>query len=158
MRATPHVLDPDRVREPRRSRRTGSSTQPPAWPSSSAQIVHLHLDTVAHNSAAGLGSGDLWAAWQSLDDWEATADDELGTRLGEVLLVLWTIHRMGCSPEGRAALEQFIDDDLHPRFDDPLLEDVVGVSFALGAAWADRRGRAHAHVADEQPHGARGVS
>ena len=143
MRATPHVLDPESVREPR-SRRAGPSTHPPAWQGDErTQIVHLRVDSIAHDSALRIGAGDLWAAWQSLDDWEATADDELGARLGEVLLVLWTIHRIGCSPEGRAALDDLIDDDLHPRFDDPLLEDVVGVCFALGAAWADRRGRAH---------------
>jgi hypothetical protein len=95
------------------------------------------------------GAGALWAAWQSLDDWEATADDELGARLGEVLLVLWTIHRIGSSPEGRAALDDLIDEDLHPTFDDPLLEDVVGVCFALGAAWADRRGRTHGNEAGD---------
>jgi hypothetical protein len=147
MRATPHVLDSESVREPR-SRRAGSSTHPTAWRGDDrAQIVHLRVDAVAHDAAVRAGAGDLWAAWQSLDDWEAKADDELGARLAEVLLVLWTIHRIGYSPEGRAALEELIDEDLHPTFDDPLLEDVVGVCFALGAAWADQRGRAHTREA-----------
>jgi hypothetical protein len=148
MRATPHVLDPESVRG-RRSRRAGPSTHPPAWQGDDrAQIVRLRVDSVAHDSAVRAGAGDLWAAWQSLDDWEAMADDELGARLGEVLLVLWTIHRIGTSPEGRAALDDLIDENLHPRFDDPLLEDVVGVCFALGAAWADRRGRADGNDAE----------
>jgi hypothetical protein len=140
MRATPHVLDPESVRERRRSRRAGSSTHP-AWQDEKlAPILHLHVDRgTAAASDVAAASGDLWAAWQSLDDWEATADDELGARLGEVLLVLWTIHRLGSSPEGQAAIDSLIDANLHPTFEDPFLEDVVGVSFALGAAWANWR-------------------
>lgn len=81
----------------------------------------------------------LWEAWQALDRWEAAADDELGDTLGELLLVLWSVHRLGLSSEGQAALGELIDDEMHPTFGDALLQDVVGVSFALGAAWAEQR-------------------
>ncbi len=81
----------------------------------------------------------LWDAWQALDRWEEAADDELGETLGELLLVLWSLHRMGYSSEGEAALGELIDDQLQPTFGDAVLKDLVGVSFALGAAWADQR-------------------
>jgi hypothetical protein len=143
MRAAPHVLDPESGRE-RGSRRTGPSISPAGIAAESdGRIVSLRREDAIAVSLLRRDAADLWGAWQALDDWEATAGDELGASLGELLLVLWTVHRLGCSAEGRAALDDLIDDDMHPTFDNPLLEDIVGVSFALGAAWADRRGRVH---------------
>jgi hypothetical protein len=148
MRAAPHVLDPERGRGRSRPRRTGPSISPSGAVTEAGdgdgRIVHLRIENAAHQAPTRSTATDLWDAWQSLDDWEATAGDELGASLGELLLVLWTVHRLGSSSEGRAALDDLIDDDLHPTFDNPLLEDVVGVSFALGAAWAARRALAHA--------------
>ena len=86
-----------------------------------------------------LTAARLWDAWQALDRWEAVADDELGDTLGELLLVLWSVHRLGLTSEGQAALGELIDEEMHPTFGDALLEDLVGVSFALGAAWAEQR-------------------
>jgi len=140
MGATPHVLDPESGRGRHRSRRAGSSTTPPGdMPRELGRILHLRVDPPAPEPAAAPGAMGLWDAWQALDSWERTADDELGPTLGELLLLLWSIHRLGSSAEGRAALDDLIDENMHPTFDDPVLEDVVGVSFALGAAWADHR-------------------
>ena len=142
MGAAPRVLDPDRGRGRARPRRTGPSHSPSGAHDDGGRILELRLEHAVHDGDSRPAVNDLWDAWQALDAWEATAGDELGASLGELLLVLWTVHRLGHSAEGRAALDGLIDDDMHPTFDDPLLEDVVGVCFALGAAWADRR-RAH---------------
>jgi hypothetical protein len=77
----------------------------------------------------------LWSAWQSLQDWEERVDGQFNPRLGEKLLVLWAISRLTGAGDGSALLHELIDEDLRPRFTDPLLEDMVYAAFALGAAW-----------------------
>ena len=81
----------------------------------------------------------LWNACRALDSWESAVDEELGETLGEILLLLWSVHRLGVISEGQAALDELVDDELHPTFGNSVLLDIVGVSFALGAAWADQR-------------------
>jgi hypothetical protein len=59
--------------------------------------------------------------------------DRLGDGFGDHLLVLWAVARFGPVPW---LLNELIDfDDLSASFGDPLLEDLVCVSFALGVGW-----------------------
>jgi len=83
----------------------------------------------------------LWPAWRALDEWEGLASDELGGSLGELLVLLWSVRRLLFATESLALFNEFIDEELHPEFSDPLLEDIVEVAFALGAAWANDRSR-----------------
>jgi hypothetical protein len=62
--------------------------------------------------------------------------EELGEDLGEKLLVLWAISRFGDSRLAASALGELVDEQGHPRFGDPLVEDMMLAAFALGAAWA----------------------
>jgi hypothetical protein len=83
----------------------------------------------------------MWPAWKGLNRWEETAAEELDQVLGEFILLLWSVYRFAPSVDGPALFDQILDADLHPTFNDPVLEDIVEVAFALGAAWADDRGR-----------------
>jgi hypothetical protein len=81
----------------------------------------------------------LWPAWQTLGRWEQTAVGEVGPEFGELLLLLWSIHRFTGSDEGVAVFDQIVDEDFHLTFADPVTVDAVEVAFALGAAWAESR-------------------
>jgi hypothetical protein len=83
----------------------------------------------------------MWPAWKGLNRWEETAASELDAVLGEFILLLWSVYRFAPTQDGPALFDQILDGNLHPSFSDPVLEDIVEVAFALGAAWADDRGR-----------------
>ena len=77
-------------------------------------------------------------AWDRLEFWEDTADDELGSGLGDLVIRLWCVHRFGDLPEVEEFITQQARDGTHGG-QDPLLDDIVRVSFALGASWVESR-------------------
>jgi hypothetical protein len=81
----------------------------------------------------------LWPAWQALCRWEQTAVCEVGPDFGELLLLLWSIHRFTATEEGVATFDQIVDEDFHLTFADPVIVDAIEVAFAMGAAWAESR-------------------
>lgn len=81
----------------------------------------------------------LWEAWRALPGWEEVAENELGERLGELLLLLWSAHRFGAAPATSVMVGELVDDQLHSALEDPLLDDIVMMAFALGASWATSR-------------------
>jgi hypothetical protein len=83
----------------------------------------------------------MWPAWKGLNRWEETASADFEAVLGEFILLLWSVHRFGPGDDGTALFDHIVDDNLHPTFSDPVLEDIVEVAFALGAAWAEDRRR-----------------
>ncbi len=83
----------------------------------------------------------MWPAWKGLNRWEDTASGDFEAVLGEFILLLWSVHRFGPGDDGTALFDQIVDDGMPPTFSDPVLEDIVEVAFALGAAWAEDRGR-----------------
>jgi hypothetical protein len=85
----------------------------------------------------GPAAAEFWPAWCDLTEFEDLVSDLLGADVGAHVLVLWALSRFGGSP---AMLNELIDDDVLPQFGDVLLEDMVEVAFALGAAWAAKRG------------------
>lgn len=91
----------------------------------------------------------LWPAWKGLERWEETAADELSEPLGELIVLLWTVHRFGAASIGTALLDFVVDEELHPTIYDPVLDDIVEMAFALGAAWAAER--THALQAERRP-------
>jgi hypothetical protein len=86
-----------------------------------------------------VAADNLWPAWRELGHWQESAEAELGARLPELLLVLWTLSRLSGTPESVELLFELVSEDLHPDFANDVLEDIVGVAFALGAAWAEHR-------------------
>jgi hypothetical protein len=81
----------------------------------------------------------LWPAWKGLNRWEETVASELPELLGGLILLLWSIHRLGEGSAGGALLDAAVDEDLRPTMSDPVLDDIVELAFALGAAWAEGR-------------------
>jgi hypothetical protein len=92
----------------------------------------------------------LWPAWKGLNRWEETIADELPELLGDLILLLWSVHRLGEGSVGGALLDAAVDEDLRPTMSDPVLDDIVQLAFALGAAWAEDRGVLDA-ARDERP-------
>jgi len=78
----------------------------------------------------------LWPAWRNLEEWEDRVDADFGSELGGEMLVLWALLRFGGSRDLEAILNELVTDDLAPTFGSDLMEDIVAVAFALGAAWA----------------------
>ncbi len=78
----------------------------------------------------------LWPAWSAMANSELSVYDRLGEDLGEKLLVLWAISRFGDSGPDAPGLAELVDEHGRPRFGDPLVEDMMLASFALGASWA----------------------
>lgn len=78
----------------------------------------------------------LWPAWRNLEEWEDRVDADFGSELGEDMLVLWALLRFGGSRDLEGLLNELVTDDLAPTFGSSLMEDIVQVAFALGAAWA----------------------
>jgi len=79
-------------------------------------------------------SEEMWQAWRRLEHFEDSAA-QLGDVLAPELIVLWAVWRFGNSDPGDTLLGELIDDDMMPRFRDPLVEDMMLVAFALGAGW-----------------------
>jgi hypothetical protein len=99
------------------------------------------VEAGAHVPAWGAAADELWPAWRQLMDWEDRVGASLGIDVGAHLIVLWILSRFGGSP---ALLGELIDDELLPRVADPVVEDMMAVAFALGAAWmaaGDSHGR-----------------
>ncbi|MGI8609337.1 MAG: hypothetical protein ACR2MY_08950 [Candidatus Dormibacteria bacterium] len=97
----------------------------------------------ASNQPAGLDgpAAELWPAWQGLARWEESAEDCLGAGLAEEVLLLWALSRFGgMADRSDSLLSELVDDNLHPRFADPALEDIAHMAFALGASWASKLG------------------
>ena len=96
----------------------------------------------------------LWPAWRNLTQWEERIDAEFGNDLGEDMLVLWALLRFGGSRDLEGILKELVTDDLEPTFGGTLMQDIVAVAFALGAAWAgsgDEPGE-HTEPAPPLPH------
>ena len=83
----------------------------------------------------------MWPAWKGLERWEEVAALELDEALGELILLLWSVHRFADSQPGAPVFDKMLDDNMHPLFADPVLVDVAELAFALGAAWAEDRSR-----------------
>jgi len=79
-------------------------------------------------------SEELWSAWRRLADFEDRAA-RLGSGLGPDLIVLWAVWRFGGTALGEPMLKELVDDDYQLRLQDPMVEDMVLVAFALGAGW-----------------------
>jgi hypothetical protein len=105
--------------------------------SSSPQAVAEERRERARAAAAS----QLQSAWNGLGYWEDMAEDELGAALGELVMLLWSIHRFGHGPFGRMMVDAVIAEVAGPAGEDPVLDDILTMTFALGAAWAEDRRR-----------------
>ena len=81
----------------------------------------------------------LWPAWKALGRWEEAAVGEVGPEFGELVMLLWSVHRFAGSDSGIAVFDQIVDENFRLVFADPVTVDVVEVAFALGAAWGESR-------------------
>jgi len=81
-------------------------------------------------------SDRIWPAWQHLPEWEICSFDDFGPSLGSDLLVLWALYTFS---DVDVLLTELVDGEGRPTFGDPLIEDMVSIAFALGAAWAASR-------------------
>jgi hypothetical protein len=82
----------------------------------------------------------IWPAWQALEHWEETSVAELGPPFGELVLLLWSLHRFGGTEAGIVLASELLDRLPVGARLDPVLEDIVECAFALGAGWAGARG------------------
>ncbi len=99
------------------------------------KVLSLPLERMPASCAA---ADMLWPAWQSLARWEETSAAELGLPFGELIVLLWSLHRFGGTEVGRIVAGELFD-RLSEDGCDPLLEDVAECAFALGAGWAEAR-------------------
>lgn len=90
----------------------------------------------AATAPADAGRAALCAAWPSLDRWEQRAEASFGAEFAELVVVLWTVHRFAACPAGMAVVDALVDESMHLRERQPVLEDLASLAFALGAAWA----------------------
>jgi len=81
----------------------------------------------------------LWPAWKALGRWEEAAVGEVGPEFGELVMLLWSVHRFAGSDDGIAVFDEIVDEDFRLVFADPVTVDVVETAFALGAAWGESR-------------------
>ncbi len=84
-------------------------------------------------------AGQIWPAWRALCRWEETSATELGLPFGELVVLLWALHRFGDSDAGVVVAADLLDDLSGGGWSDPLLADVAECAFALGAGWAESR-------------------
>jgi len=91
-------------------------------------------------------AGSLWPAWRGLQGWEETVDDEIGDQLGDVVLLLWAVHRFAGLEGAEVILDLVLDSEALGPGTDPILHDIVQVAFAMGASWAGSRGRSVSEV------------
>ena len=91
---------------------------------------------LAASTLAFRGAGQLWSSWPELARWEDRAEEEFGPQLADLIVVLWSLHRLGATAEGIALLQQITDAEADGESVDPVLQDILDMSFALGAAWA----------------------
>lgn len=96
-------------------------------------------------------AASLWPAWRSLQGWEDAVDDEMGDQLGDVVLLLWAVHRFAGLDGAERIIESVLDGEDAPPETDPVLHDIVQVAFAMGASWAGSRGRPHDEEAVMRP-------
>jgi hypothetical protein len=90
---------------------------------------------------ASLPQGELWAAWSHLSELETRVCDAIGDGLAAELLVLWAIARFGGHGQlGDPVLQELVDEEMHPRFGDWVMEDIARFAFALGAGWSGTGG------------------
>jgi hypothetical protein len=82
----------------------------------------------------------LWRAWQRLDEWEARCDARLGAQLAEIVVRLWSLHRLGATAEGLSFLGEIDDAGLDAQVGDAFLADILTMCFSLGAAWGSADG------------------
>ena len=94
----------------------------------------------------------LWSAWCGLQSWEDAVDDEMGDRLGDVVLLLWAVHRFAGVEGGEVILDSVLDGEVDPVDRDPVLHDLVQVAFAMGASWASSRGDSNGAAPPRPPH------
>jgi len=83
----------------------------------------------------------LWPAWHNVDEWEEKSSDELGARLGDLLIVLWSVRRFAVLEECETMIDDLLDEALTPGVSSPMVEDLVEFAFAIGAAWAHSQER-----------------
>ena len=98
----------------------------------------VQLRVLRGASADHAGRAQLCEAWRTLERWEHRAQSALGADYPELLVVLWTVHRFAVCSTGMMLLDTLLDESMHLRDREPLLEDVASLAFALGASWASR--------------------
>lgn len=94
-------------------------------------------DDVLHETAER-----MWPAWRSLTTWEDRAAGEFGQLLGQLVLLLWGVHRFSGVDEPLVIYEELTDAGTY----DPLLADIAEMAFALGASWGADPGREHGFI------------
>jgi hypothetical protein len=84
-------------------------------------------------------AAQMWPAWRALCRWEETSAAELGPPFGDLLVLLWAVHRFSASDAGVILVDCMLDAVADGPACDPLLADLAECAFALGAGWAEAR-------------------
>jgi hypothetical protein len=80
---------------------------------------------------------EMWPAWQALNRWEENVERDLGESLGELVVLLWGVHRLAGVSPGAVLVDEMLEGGLLDELLTPLVHDIVETAFALGAAWAE---------------------
>lgn len=106
----------------------------PSRTSSGRGREHAPLPSALSASPTAL---QLWPAWRTLADWEEITDWHFGDDLGDLLLTLWTLYRLGGTGDGEELLMAEADAvSARVQVADEVLQDMARVCFSIGVSWA----------------------